>query len=142
MNELQINAGRRKRRSLVPILIIAIAGGLFLWGQSRKDSLTRTVASTFESAALDVCDRESMPNSIHWTVPGFKEMFIRTIRPACDGNDPDLLLNAHAIEGDGQDPGGNATHRVTIQHGAVALLRLRVHTQDESLITVIGWSKP
>ncbi|MDG1898417.1 MAG: hypothetical protein P8I74_00980, partial [Phycisphaerales bacterium] len=74
MNELQINAGRRKRRSLVPILIIAIAGGLFLWGQSRKDSLTRTVASTFESAALDVCDRESMPNSIHWTVPGFKEM--------------------------------------------------------------------
>lgn len=142
MNELQINASRRKKRSIAPILIIAIAGGLFLWGQSRKDSLTQAVASAFESAALDVCDRESMPDSIRWTVPGFKDMFIKTIRPACEGNDPGLLLNAHAIEGDGQDSSGNATHQVTIQHGAVALLRLRVHTLDESLITVLGWSKP
>ena len=40
------------------------------------------------------------------------------------------------------DRDGNATHVVTLTHGAIPLLQLRVHALEPQRITVIGWSKP
>ncbi len=127
---------------MLPLLIVVIAGGLFLWGQSRDDALTRSVANTVQKAALAVCSSTSMPAALQWTVPDFKSTFIRMIKPACRGDDPALVLNAHAIPGDQEARDGQATHVVTVRNGAVALLRLRVHAQSEDHITVLGWSQP
>ena len=132
----------RRRRSPLPLLIVVIAGGLFLWGQSRDDALTRSVANTVQDAALAVCTVSAMPTALNWTVPDFKSAFIEMIKPACRGGDPALMLQAHAIPGDLEAQDGQATHVVTIQHGGVALLRLRIHAQSEQHITVLGWSRP
>jgi hypothetical protein len=142
MNSIEATGKRQKRRSVLPLLIVVIAGGLFLWGQSRDDALTRSVADTVQNAALAVCGSTAMPPQLRWTVPDFKLMFIKMVKPACGGGDPALTLSAHAIPGDQEAQDGQATHIVTIRGGAVALLRLRVHAQSEDHITVLGWSQP
>lgn len=136
----QLRGGRR--RSIIPLLVVVAAGGLFLWGKSRDDQLTRAVAGAVEQAAVAVCDSTTMPATLHWTVNDFKTTFIKAVRPACEGGDPALELGAVAAPGDRTDRDGTATHVVTVVHGAVPLLQLRIHALEPELITVIGWSKP
>ena len=131
-----------RRRSIIPLLVVLAAGGLFLWGKSRDDQLTRAVAGAVEQAAVAVCDSAAMPSFLHWTVPEFKSTFIKAVKPACAGGDPALELSAVAAAGDRADRDGTATHVVTVVHGAVPLLQLRIHALEPNLITVIGWSKP
>ena len=131
-----------RRRSIIPLLVVLAAGGLFLWGKSRDDQLTRAVAGAVEQAAIAVCDSAAMPPSLHWTVTEFKTTFVNAVKPACTGGDPALELGAVAAVGDRTDRDGTATHVVTVIHGAVPLLQLRIHALEPDLITVIGWSKP
>ena len=142
MNAESIPPSRSRRRSVIPLLILLTAGGLFLWGQTRDSNLTRSIADTTRQAALAVCDEMPMPESFQWTVPGFKSTFIGAVQPACAGGDPELPIDATAVPGDLPDRDGNATHVVTLTHGAIPLLQLRVHALEPQRITVIGWSKP
>ena len=142
MNAEPISPNTSRRRSIIPLLVILTAGGLFLWGQARDSELTRVVAETARQAALSVCDATPMPESLHWTVSEFKSTFVEAIRPACGGGDPTLPIDATAVPGDRADRDGKATHLVTVNHGAVPLLQMRVHALEPDLITVIGWSKP
>ncbi len=142
MNAEPIPPGGPRRRSIIPLLVILTAGGLFLWGQARDSELTRAVADTARRAALSVCDSTPMPASLHWTVSEFKSTFIDAIEPACAGGSPELPIGATAVPGDREDRDGKATHIVTVSHGAVPLLQMRVHALEPDLITVIGWSRP
>ena len=90
MNDASNKLGGTRRRSIIPLLIVLGAGGLFLWGKSRDDQLTRAVAGAVEQATVAVCDSAAMPSSLHWTVPEFKVTFIQAVKPACSGGDPAL----------------------------------------------------
>lgn len=121
---------------MFPILILAFAAGLFIWYNSQASRLTRTVATTFQEAALAVCSKTPMPSSLAWTIPSFKSTFIESIQPTCNTADASDELTAWAKPTDTDE---QATHIATVSSGDRDLISMRVHAVKNGQITVLGW---
>ena len=134
---------RRKGRSIFPMLIVAFAGGLWIWGAVADRNLDQALAVSVEQAVDSVCNRTPMPPEINWLIPTLKSEFVKSITPLCteDTTDSEGLV-AHTTRGDVEGASGQASHTVTISAGGHPVIHLRIQAATSDVVTVIGWSRP
>ena len=134
---------RRKGRSVLPLLIVVVAGGLWIWGSVADRNLDQAVAASIEQAAHSACDRTPMPPEINWLIPTLKSEFVKSITPWCEQDSSEVgQLTAHVTRGDITGTSGQASHTVTISAGGRPVIHLRIQAATDDVVTVIGWSKP
>ena len=134
---------RRGSRSLIPLLILVVGGGIWVWGSISKRNLDQSLAVSFERAAHSVCERSPMPGEIIWLIPSLKSDFIKAITPWCvEGEQEAGRLAALTTQGDIEGTSGQASHTVTISADGKPVLQLRIRSTSADAITVVGWSTP
>lgn len=138
-----MNPTRRGRRSLLPLLILVVAGGLYLWSIRTSSLANERVASIVQEAADAVCSRGPLPEELAWPYSTLKFDFIDAVKPGCgDGGGDGHGPSVHVRAGDLETGDGRATHIATITSASRTLIQLRLHDEDGNRITVLGWQRP
>lgn len=143
LNPKSLGPKRRSARSLLPLLILVVAGALWVWGAGEKREVDQALALSVDQAARAVCDRTAIPDAFQWPLLSLKSTFVETIRGYCGHieNEP-ASLTTHIIRGDMTGDDGPGTHLATIMIDGAPILELRLHAESAETITVLGWSRP
>lgn len=143
LHPANIKPTRRGRRSLLPLLILVVAGGLYLWSMRTSSLANERVASIVQEAADAVCSRGPLPEELAWPYSTLKFDFIEAIKPECgNGGGDGHATSVHVRAGDLETGDGRATHIATISSASRTLIQLRLHDEDGNRITVLGWQRP
>lgn len=135
-------AGRRPRK-LLPLLILVIAGGVWIWGVQQNRALDQAIAVTIKDAARAACGSSTMPADLHWPLATLKSTFREAVQEHCGAiREDEGALSAHVLRAEqtGQDVG--ETHIASVSINGMPVIDLQLHAISAEEITVLGWSLP
>ncbi len=135
-------AGRRPRK-LLPLLILVIAGGVWIWGVQQNRTLDQVIAVTIKDAAHAACGPSTMPTSLHWPLATLKSTFLEALQEHCGVmNESNGALSAHVLRGEQTLRGVGETHVASVSINGMPVIDLQLHATSTEEITVLGWSLP
>ena len=134
---------RRRPRRLLPLLIVLVAGGVWVWGVQQNRSLDQAIAAAVKKATYATCNSTPMPASLRWPLGTLKSAFAQTIQPHCEAmNEHAEALTTHVVRGEHGEEGVGETHFASVSIDGTPIIHLRLHATSDEEVTVLGWSLP
>ena len=138
-----LNLKRRRPRRLLPLLIVVVAGGVWVWGAKNNRALDQDIATAVKQAARATCTSSPMPSSLSWPLPALKTTFADAIQPHCEAlGEHAGALTAHVVRDEDSAGEVGTTHVASVSIAGTPIIDLRLHATSSEEVTVLGWSLP
>lgn len=137
------DAATVRRRWLMPLVILCVAGAIAVWASAREAAKIQEVEAAMRSLCRDVA--AGLDGSAYFDPASdlLRERTAKLLRSTCPAPEMANVVDVVVRPGDLADAGqlqGRATHTATLSSGGVELLTLRVRYLGSDRIYVVGYS--
>ena len=136
----------RRRRWLMPVVVLCIAGGVAWWASARETSRMNDVRSGVRDLCQDIAAGQDVTGRVNPTSKSIEKRIIEAIRKAVPDADTAEVIEIMVTPGDAgrmDTLGAEASHTVALKLEDIDLLTLRVqHRDGPPRVGIIGYSLP
>lgn len=138
--ESPLDQSVRRRRWLMPLVTVLVAGAIAAWSWQRQSRRAQTIQEALATLINDVCAGQDASIAMHASDPMVRSSIAGGIRALCT-EDRAWALAIEVVPGDVEEAGsrrGDATHVATITGAAGRTLGLRIQDRGDQRFLIVG----